>query len=324
MYALVLAFVSLSGCATDPIAPLSASREVAPLNDTGPAAPSTVTMRFGTVSLPAGVSADLDELADRAGNITTLSAFDGRLSELSWSFGTWEDVYATLKETGADVEPSSVDGFAAFIPDDGDGRCLYVTGQDGVVLYQSEPVPEDGDCAGFSVVASELATIDTVTRAPEDDVSDAAWGTYVGSYNSVNAYSNGSTSYVYAGSDTYGIPYQCVHYANRYAKSYKGKTSMKGTGNANAYCSGRPSDYTVYSNGGTTSPATGDILVSKGGTYGHVGVVREVGSTYVKVIMQNWSNTTSDNSKTLSMSVAAGKYTVSGFSGTYSISCWVR
>lgn len=282
-------------------------------------------MSFGVVTLPAGADADRDELESRAGNATTVTTADGVPFELAAMLGDWHEVYEDLKGTDADVEPSTAEGFAAAVLDDGDGRCEYVSGKDGVVLFQSRPIPEDGDCAGYAEVAPRLASLDEVDIDVSAAVANVAWGTYVGTYNGVNAYSNGSTSYSYGGYDTWGIPYQCVHYVNRYDAVYKGKTNMIHTGNANSYCTGRPVGYTVYSNGGTTKPATGDILVSKGGTYGHVAIVRETdGATYVKVIQQNWSNTTSDNSKTLTMSVSGSKYTVSAFSASYTISCWVR
>lgn len=323
----LLSLMILAGCATGPAAlsDFATTPSVAPAEADVTEADAALTMRFGTVNLPIGVEADREELADRGNDTTTLTDEDGTRFELTWRFGSAADVYTMLKDAGADVEPShdTDRGFAALLPDDGDGRCVYVSGRDGVVLFQSMPMPEDDDCPTFEEALPSLADIESVEVEESDEGLDVAWGTWVGSYNSVSAYSNGSTSYV-GPYGTYGYQYQCVEYVNRYFVSAKGKSNMRGTGNANAYCSGRPSGISVYSNGSTTKPATGDYLASKGGTYGHVAIVREVGSTYVKVIQQNWSNSTSDNSKTLTLSLAAGKYTVGDFSASYPVSCWGR
>ncbi len=286
-----------------------------------------LAMRFGTALLPDGVNADLEELADRQGDTTTVIGLDGARQELTWKFGDVTEVYSLLKEMGADVEPfrNGDRGFGAVFPDDGGARCVYISGQDGVVLFQSHPVAEDADCANFEDEAS-LATIETVHDGfVYDDKMYSAWGTSVGTYGGVIAYSNGSNSYVGPYS-TYGYQYQCVEYVNRYFVVAKGKANMRGSGNANAYCSGR-SGYgvTVYTNGtSTTSPATGDFVASTGGTYGHVAIVNSVSASAITVIQQNWSNSSSDASKSLTLSTSSGKYTVGTFSASYPVACWGR
>jgi surface antigen len=318
----MLTTLLLIGCATE-----STSAGLPPVSPdaTDPtwSEDGVVEMHFGSVSLPAGTTADLEELADRGSDITTLRTADDTAYELTWRFGDMGDAYETFKTAGFAVEPSD-GGFGARVADDGGERCVYVSGADGVVLLQSRSVDPDVECPAFADTRADLASVADVEMTVEDlNPADATYGTYVGTYNGVNAYSNGSTSYV-GPSGTYGIPYQCVEYVNRYFATYKGKANMKGTGNANAYCTGRPSGITVYTNGSATPPRVGDYLVSTGGAYGHVAIIREVGATYVKVIQQNWSNTTSDNSKTLTMTVSGGRYTISGFSTSYPVACWGR
>lgn len=319
----------LAGCATDPASfdPIAGDTppEISLQPAADPAISTALDMHFGSVSLPPGVLADGAELADRNGDTTTLTDSDGVKFELTWRFGDLDEAYTLFKTVGSDVEPIGDDGrgFGALLPDDGDGRCVYVSGRDGVLLFQSRPMPVDDDCASFEDASPSLAEVDEVLVEADDPAAYSAWGTYVGTYNGVNAYSNGSTSYVGPYS-TYGYQYQCVEYVNRYFVTAKGKSNMRGTGNANAYCSGRPSGITVYSNGGTTSPATGDFIVSRGGTYGHVAIVRSVSSSSIAVIQQNWSNSTSDNSKTLTLTRSGSNYTVGSFSSSYPVSCWGR
>jgi len=152
-----------------------------------------------------------------------------------------------------------------------------------------------------------------------------AWGTALGSYNGVTAYSNGFTHDINGPLSTYGYQYQCVEYVNRYYVLVLGHKNMRGTGHAKDYYGSASSrGLTAYPNGGTTAPRPGDLLCSNGGDYGHVAIVREVGSDYIKVIQQNWFNDSRDASMRLSMSVSGGKYTVSGFNSSYPIKGWLR
>lgn len=161
--------------------------------------------------------------------------------------------------------------------------------------------------------------------------SSGNFGTKVGSFNSVSAYSNGNTCYVsssynyYNGYNT-GLKWQCVEYADRYFKQ-KFNRQIRG-GNANTYYSNASAKgLNRAANGSTNHPQVGNILTSAGGSYGHVAIVKEVGSNYVKVIQQNWCNCSSDNSKTLSMTVttSGGKkyYKVSSFNSSYPVQGWL-
>jgi surface antigen len=175
---------------------------------------------------------------------------------------------------------------------------------------------------------SILGEATELTEFPPDFYESASsFGTYVGSYKGVNAYSNGYTSYFsnklnsYSGYNT-GYKWQCCEYVTRFFKAIFNR-EIRG-GNANTYYSNASAKNLKRApNGGTDKPQTGNILCSAGGSYGHVAIVREVGSNYIKVIQQNWDNSSSDNSKTLSMKVSNGKYTVSGFSSSYPVQGWL-
>ncbi|NQE46372.1 Cell surface glycoprotein [ANME-1 cluster archaeon GoMg2] len=162
------------------------------------------------------------------------------------------------------------------------------------------------------------------------EVSGLAFGTQVGTYNDVIAYSNLENSYAsgeYNYKDDYntGMKWQCVEYVNRYYYVIYGqKIRIAGTNADEYYDTASDRGLVAYPNSGTTSPQPGDILCSSGGTYGHVAIVREVTADSVHVIHQNWANTAVDNDKTISMSISGGHYTVSGFSSNYSVQGWLR
>ena len=153
----------------------------------------------------------------------------------------------------------------------------------------------------------------------------AAWGDQVGSFNGVIAYSNGSVNYnsgqhnVVNGYTT-GLEWQCVEYVRRYYWIIYGQQIGAGM-NANGFYN-NGWGLTKAVNGGNKAPVPGSILCSASGSFGHVSIVREVGSNYIKVIQQNWSNTSSDNAYTLNMTVSNGNYTVKA-AGSYSWQGWL-
>ncbi|RJR20021.1 MAG: CHAP domain-containing protein [Nitrospiraceae bacterium] len=161
--------------------------------------------------------------------------------------------------------------------------------------------------------------------------SAAAFGTDLGDFNGVTAYSNGSTSY-YSGQQNYyngsytGIKWQCVEYVRRYYLSWYGINLYNGSGmNANEFYS-RASEMGLdsYPNGGTTAPQVGDILVSNGGSYGHVAIVRSVSGNQVCTIQQNFSNDSGDVNRCLALTESNGSFSVSGSSGSYPVQGWLR
>lgn len=123
---------------------------------------------------------------------------------------------------------------------------------------------------------------------------------------------------------TTGYKWQCVEYVNRYF--YQKFNKKISGGNANTYYSKASSKgLNSAKNGGTDKPQVGNIICSAGGNYGHVAIVKEVGSDYIKAVQQNWSCSTGEIKLSMSVKSKDGKkyYTVSGFSSSYPIQGWL-
>ncbi|MFY0536767.1 CHAP domain-containing protein [Nannocystis pusilla] len=275
-----------------------------------------------TLFLQPGTDLDADELAARDAYGATLTDDDG---------APWFVRVESLDDASLDAQGlarATVDGAAVVLgnvqEDTGDECRVYVPFAPGRVVALSRPAGEI-DCP---VDADDVrAWLPAVEWSGDDDstVASRAFGDYAGSFNGITANLNGSTNYDSGQYSTCGLKWQCVEYVNRYYYQYYGHKNLRGTGNANTYYSSAASKGLIaYPNAGSTKPAVGDMLASAGGSFGHIAIVREVGSNYVKVIHQNWSNSTADDSKTLTMTVSNGKYTVAGFSGSYSVQGWLR
>jgi hypothetical protein len=120
----------------------------------------------------------------------------------------------------------------------------------------------------------------------------------IGSYNGVNAYSNGEYTggTGYCGSYSSGnYKYQCTEYVKRYYRQIKNK-NLDGIGNANQYCT-NAGKYSLNRRwncdpNNPNIPWPGDIIVKTSGI-GHVGIVKSVGSNYIDVVNQNWGSSSS-------------------------------
>jgi hypothetical protein len=162
-------------------------------------------------------------------------------------------------------------------------------------------------------------------------VLSASFGTNLGSFNGVTAFSNGSAGHYSGVSNTVngiytGIKWQCVEYVRRYYLIVFGMDlGSLYRGNANTwYDNASQMGLSRYPNGSTTAPQVGDVITSRGGSFGHVAIIRSVTSNQVCTIQQNFSNETSDTNRCLSLSVSGGTYTVGGFNSSYPIQGWLR
>jgi hypothetical protein len=138
------------------------------------------------------------------------------------------------------------------------------------------------------------------------------WGTALATHDGVTAYSNGG-DVNYAERGTYGLMYQCVEYANRYAAQVHGTSNMSGTGHAKNYAGNRSGyGFTwVPNTPGPVLPESGDLLVFTGGSFGHIAVATSGGPSGVGMIQQNTASATA----TLGVSGSEGSYVVNNWGG---------
>jgi len=177
---------------------------------------------------------------------------------------------------------------------------------------------------------------DTITITISSGLLTEPFGTDLGAFNGVSAYSNCDHSCVECNNfceslnyinDVYvGIKWQCVEYVRRYYLSvYDLDLASRHRGDANTwYANAAAMGLNSYPNGGDITPQVGDILVSDVKDYGHVAIVRSVSDGEVCTIQQNWYNNSNDTNKCLTLSVSDGKYTVGGFNDSYPIHGWLR
>jgi surface antigen len=292
----------------------------------GPAPSHTLQGGLQVVPKP-GTVLDEDELQARGHLATTL-----------WTpEGPWE-----LRGVTLSLQDLVVEDFQE--RDVGDGRRVWLGARDGdaqqpdcwLLLQVAEERwlaaqrPSEGQaCEAY---AQELSWFpeawflgDLSSSLTGERAQGLSFGQQIGTFNGVPAYSNGSTTYNSGKYSCCGLMWQCVEYVNRYYHQKLGHANLKGTGHAKSYFGTAASKgLAAYPNGGPMKPAVGDMITSAGGTYGHIGLVREVGSNHVKVIHQNWSNGKADESLTLSLSSSGGKFTVGGFSSSYPVQGWLR
>lgn len=141
--------------------------------------------------------------------------------------------------------------------------------------------------------------------------------TVIGEHMGVPAYSNGENT---------GTPngeWQSVEFVKRF---YRMVFDVDTWGNANDYYENAPQfGLLAYPNSGSYSPKQDDILCFDGGEYGHVAIIMEVGSDYVKIIDQNRHETDAyaklDYDKdTNTVTIPSGI----GLGPSYSVTGWLR
>lgn len=151
------------------------------------------------------------------------------------------------------------------------------------------------------------------------------------SFCGVQGYSNaGNETTARVAMSKYGLPYHCTEYALRFicevynvAECRTHGRNGQPTGHAGQWFGNHANHYVLrtlerHENGGTVRPQAGDILASSSGSFGHVAIVREVGSDYVAIIEQNVSQSEADAFRVLSMDTSGGRYRIAGWQG------WMR
>jgi surface antigen len=154
------------------------------------------------------------------------------------------------------------------------------------------------------------------TQSDSGCEDDDDYGEVLGSYRGVEARSNASCTGTGSGY------YQCVEYVKRFYRDAIGHDTSGWRRNGNEYYgTANAKGLEAYPNGRTVAPRADDILCFDDGDYGHVAIIMEVGSDYVKVIEQNWSRYTCY--ATLSLTSSGGTYTMPNRSG-YAVQGWLR
>jgi surface antigen len=161
------------------------------------------------------------------------------------------------------------------------------------------------------------------------------FGTNLGNFDGVTVYSNDYPTYV-SGSNNVsqglitGMKWQCVEFVRRYyLKIFSiNLRALYSGGNANTWYDHADDMHLArYANGSSVKPRAGDIIVSSGGTYGHVAIVSDVSDNEVCIVEQNFHNDARDanGSHCLTMTGSSSDgYNISGFDSNYPIQGWLR
>jgi hypothetical protein len=167
------------------------------------------------------------------------------------------------------------------------------------------------------VLASASAALVIPLTLPTPTAAYVAWGTVlvpaaswtspeIAQLGDLNVYSNGTGGQDQTGS--YGLAYECVELAQRYAAVRYGEQRVWPVSAAYQMWGVAPSlqvPFIQLPNGGGTPPQTGDLLIFdhvSAAPYGHVAVVADTGPDYVDIVEQNWGNTSPTGSARLPIS----------------------
>jgi len=170
----------------------------------------------------------------------------------------------------------------------------------------------------LSVVARALVAVAAAVvvplAAPTGTAAYVNWGTVlvpasqwvspeVAELGDLNVYSNGTGGQDQ--SDAYGLAYECVELAQRYAAVRYGEQKIWPISYAYQMWAAAPSlqiPFQQLPNGGAAPPQAGDLLIFDhvaAAPFGHVAVVSDVGPGYVDIVEQNWNNSTPTGSARL-------------------------
>ena len=93
----------------------------------------------------------------------------------------------------------------------------------------------------------------------------------------------------------YGKSWQCVEFVKRFYFDAKGHRMPNVWGHAQDFFDPEVPQGALnpargmlqFRNGGNTSPATDDLIVFRGGAFGHVAVISKVGDDFIELVQQN-------------------------------------
>jgi hypothetical protein len=218
-------------------------------------------------------------------------------------------------------------------------RSLRVADDAATWIQQSLPLPvarSDGGVFTESSNGLEFRTNGNTTAlhvVPSAIVSTslpAGFGDYLSEFQGVVIHSNGYADFVsnlrsiYNGVDI-GMEWQCVEFVNRYyLQIYHVNLRSYASINANdffRYASTLRLD--AYANGSSTPPDTGDIIVSEGGSSGHVGIVSRRTSSSVCLAQQNWVNS-NYTEKCVNLTLSGSSYRMADLNATFPVKGWLR
>jgi len=113
----------------------------------------------------------------------------------------------------------------------------------------------------------------------------------------------------------YGKSWQCVEFAKRFYKEAKGHRMPNVWGHARDFFNpavaqgslNRERGLLQFQNGGGSAPEVDDLVVFRGGSYGHVAIVSAVGEDFVEMVQQNVGTKARDRWK---LERASGNYKI--------------
>ena len=154
---------------------------------------------------------------------------------------------------------------------------------------------------GYFVFSQIVTYILSGSESTSSEAQQITIGEELTSYRSVSVYQNGSFVVDDHGKHYsregyyYGLKWQCVEFVKRfYFKAYHHRMPSV-WGHAKSFFDPSLPHATLnpqrgmiqFQNGGTTSPRPDDLLVFRGGTYGHVAVICAVRHNEIEVVQQN-------------------------------------
>jgi hypothetical protein len=157
---------------------------------------------------------------------------------------------------------------------------------------------------------------------------DTPFGTVLGNNSGVIGYSNSNSSYTsnlpnYYNEIYTGMKYQCVEYTRRWLVQTQSLTydsipcasDIWRLSALNSTVTGESIPFNRVPNSSKCPPRVGSLLIyrrNKFNPVGHVAVITEVGSDYIRVSEQNWDSEywPGDYSRQLRMRVNQGRYQI--------------